>query len=108
MFKKFRPFIAITLLVQSISMIVLFFMLYNKKRSLANTFLALAAVGGAIGGIMFWQEYGEALGLKAAKDDDEDIFNFDDLELDLDDEMLSAELSRDEDIGFYDEAEDAE
>ena len=107
MFKKFRPFIAITLLIQSISMIVLFFMLYKKKRSLANAFLAFAAVGGALGGILFWQEYGQALGLRSARKN-EDIFDFDDLELDLDDDMLSAELSRDEDIAFYDEAEDAE
>ena len=110
MLKKFRPYIAICLLVQSISMIVLFFALLGKKKSLATTFLALGAVSAAVGGVMLWQEYGAALGLKAAPtEDDEDYISFDDLDLELDDEMLGSAFSRDdeedadEEIGFYDE-----
>ena len=110
MLKKFRPYIAICLLVQSISMIVLFFVLLGKKKSLATAFLAIGAVSAAVGGVMFWQEYGAALGLKAAPtEDDEDYISFDDLDLELDDEMLGSAFSRDdeegadEEIGFYDE-----
>jgi len=110
MLKKFRPYIAICLLVQSISMIVLFFALLGKKKSLATTFLAIGAVSGAVGGVMFWQEYGAALGLKAVPaEDDEDYISFDDLDLELDDEMIGSAFSRDdeegadEEIGFYDE-----
>ena len=39
MIKKYRFHIGLTLLVQSASFIILFFMLYKKKKSLANTFL---------------------------------------------------------------------
>ena len=46
MFKKYRFYIGLTLLVQSASFVVLFFLLYSKKKSLANTFLALSAIGG--------------------------------------------------------------
>lgn len=115
MYKRFKPYIAICLLVQSVSMVILFFLLYRKKRSIANTILALAAVSGAVGGVMFWQEYGEALGLKAASPEDEGALDFDDLDLGIDDEMLGAELRRDDEAdekntaGYYDDvpAEDS-
>lgn len=38
MFKNFKFNIGITLIVQSISFVILFFMLYRKKKNLANTF----------------------------------------------------------------------
>lgn len=56
MFKKYKFTIGITLLVQSVSFIVLFFLLYKKKKSLANTFLALSAVGGIAGAYLVLKE----------------------------------------------------
>ncbi len=56
MFKKYRFHIGLTLLVQSASFIILFFMLYSKKRSLANTFLALSAIGGLAGAYLVLKE----------------------------------------------------
>ena len=56
MFKKYRFHIGLTLLVQSASFIILFFMLYKKKKSLANTFLALSAVGGITGAYLVLKE----------------------------------------------------
>ena len=53
MFKKYRFHVGLTLLVQSASFIILFFMLYRKKKSLANTFLALSAIGGIAGANVF-------------------------------------------------------
>ena len=56
MFKKYRFHIGLTLLVQSASFVVLFFMLYSKKKSLANTFLALSAIGGIAGAYLVLKE----------------------------------------------------
>ncbi len=56
MFKKYRFHVGLTLLVQSASFIVLFFMLYRKKKSLANTFLALSAIGGIAGAYLVLKE----------------------------------------------------
>lgn len=53
--KKTRPYIAITLLVQSFTFVILFFMLYSKKKkSIASAFLALAGAGAALGGYLLW------------------------------------------------------
>lgn len=53
--KKSKLYIAITLLVQSITFGVMFIMLYSKnKKSLASTFLALAGVGAAFGGYLLY------------------------------------------------------
>ena len=56
MFKKYRYHVGLTLLVQSASFIILFFMLYRKKKSLANTFLALSAIGGIAGAYLVLKE----------------------------------------------------
>ena len=56
MFKKYRFHIGLTLLVQSASFVILFFMLYRKKKSLANTFLALSAIGGLTGAYLVLKE----------------------------------------------------
>ncbi|MBQ3065036.1 MAG: hypothetical protein IJC98_02255 [Clostridia bacterium] len=54
--KKYRFHIGLTLLVQSASFVVLFFMLYKKKKSLAGTFLALSAIGGIAGAYLVLKE----------------------------------------------------
>ncbi len=87
MFKKHRFNIGLTLLVQSASFVILFFMLYAKKKSLANTFLALSAIGGITGAYLILKEAKcevEACE-QAAKDameagDNEDAFDFDECE----------------------------
>ena len=56
MIKKYRFHIGLTLLVQSASFVILFFMLYRKKKSLANTFLALSAIGGLAGAYLVLKE----------------------------------------------------
>ena len=56
MFKKYRFHVGLTLLVQSASFIILFFMLYRRKKSLANTFLALSAIGGIAGAYLVLKE----------------------------------------------------
>lgn len=56
MLKKYRFHIGLTLLVQSASFVILFFLLYSKKKSLANTFLALSAIGGITGAYLVLKE----------------------------------------------------
>ena len=87
MFKKFRFNIGLTLLVQSASFVILFFMLYGKKRSLANTFLALSAIGGITGAYLVLKEAKSEVEAceKAAKDaceyeGSDDDFCFDECE----------------------------
>ena len=54
MSKKVKFTVAISLLVQSVSFVVVFFILAAKKKSFAKAFLALAAIGGAAGtGMLF-------------------------------------------------------
>lgn len=56
MLKKYRFHVGLTLLVQSASFVILFFLLYSKKKSLANTFLALSAIGGIAGAYLVLKE----------------------------------------------------
>ncbi len=58
-FKKTKFYIGITLVVQSITFLVLFIMLFSKKRSFAKAFLALAGVGGAMGAYLLCLERAE-------------------------------------------------
>ncbi len=51
-FMKSRFYIGIALLVQTVSMIVLFFSQWKKRKSLSAAFLAIGAVSGAIGGYL--------------------------------------------------------
>ena len=84
MFKKYKFTIGITLLVQSVSFIVLFFLLYKKKKSLANTFLALSAVGGIAGAYLVLKE--AKAEVEACERAAQDALEYDDFD-DLDDEF---------------------
>ena len=87
MIKKYRFNIGLTLLVQSASFVILFFMLYRKKKSLANTFLALSAIGGIAGAYLVLKEAKSEVEAceQAAKDaieagEGEDTFDFNECE----------------------------
>lgn len=54
MFKKTKLYVGVTLLVQAVSSLVMFFILLGKKKSVAGAFLALAAVSGAVGGYLLY------------------------------------------------------
>ena len=84
MFKKYKFTIGITLLVQSVSFIVLFFLLYKKKKSLANTFLALSAVGGIAGAYLVLKE--AKAEVEACERAAQDALEFDEFD-DFDDEF---------------------
>ena len=49
---KSKFYIGIALIVQAVSMIILFFTQLKKSKSLATAFLAVAAVSGAVGGYL--------------------------------------------------------
>lgn len=88
MFKKCKFNVGLTLLVQSVSFVILFFMLYSKKRNLANTFLALSAIGGIAGAYLVLKEAKNEVEAceQAAKDacdngeNTDDSFDFDECE----------------------------
>lgn len=55
-FKKSKLYIGITLVIQAISFISVFIMLYSKKRSFANVFLILGMIGGAVGAYLLYMQ----------------------------------------------------
>lgn len=56
MLRKTKFYVGLMLLVQSISFLVLFIMLYTKKRSLATALLLLSAAGGVGGMILVYRQ----------------------------------------------------
>ncbi len=85
MLRKSRLFVGITLVVQAISFLCLFFILMAKKKSIAGAFLALSAAEGAAGTYLLYQ-------LKEEKKKARDADYFDEIdEFDLDDSMISDE-----------------
>ena len=54
MFKKTKLFVGVSLLVQAVTAVVMFFILLGKKKSIAGAFLALAALTGAAGGYILY------------------------------------------------------
>ena len=85
MIKKTAFYAGITLVIQSVSMMVLFFLLFAKKKNLATVLLAMSAAGGIAGGILL---YKHAERVKAEEDllseflgDDE--YTYDDGEMEI-------------------------
>lgn len=93
MLKRSRLMLSIALLVQSFTLFVLFLILCVKKRSIAAAFLGVAAMEGAAGAYLFRQVKDELEENDFDPSDylDEDFFE--DVELDIDDEMLSSDLA---------------
>ncbi len=60
MLRKTRPILAITLLVQAMTLFFLFILQVAKRRSLAQAFLAVAAFSATGGVYLLWQEREEA------------------------------------------------
>ena len=87
MFQKVKLPAAIALFVQSITFLVLFFVLWSKKKSLASTFLAVSAMSGAACGCLVYQLRKEIAATTVELDDDD---------FDVDEAELRAELSADE------------
>ncbi len=83
MFKKSRLYVAIALLVQSFAFLIMFIILCAKKKSISAAFLAVAAMGGAAGAYLLYQEkleWDEAMKLDGTLDDeefDESILDYD-------------------------------
>ena len=70
MSKKTAFYVGITLVIQSISFAILFFVLFSKKKSLAAVLLALSAVGGVAGGYLLYKH------AKSVKEEEELISEF--------------------------------
>lgn len=103
-FKKSKFYIGLALIAQSVMFVVLFFALWRKKKSLANTFLAIAAAGGMAGVYLVYRnskEIKREQRILAAMDafcEDGDDFTFDENWVDLRDKTADTEnLSSDSD-----------
>ena len=92
--KKFRPILGISLCIQSLTFFILALINVEKKKALAATFAVLGAAGGAVGGVLLYNEIKER---KAEPDFDPDDYlesfddDFDDLDICEDDILCSFE-----------------
>ena len=96
MMKKAAFYAGITLVIQSISMVVLFFLLFAKKKNLATVLLAMSAAGGVTGGVLL---YKHAKRIKAEEEllteflgDDEYMYEDGEMEILTDDYVDEAEF----------------
>ena len=96
MYKKTAFYAGITLVVQSVTMAILFFLIFAKKKNLASVLLALSAAGGIAGGILL---YKHAKSVKREEEllssflgDDEYDYNDGDLEILTDEFVDEAEF----------------
>lgn len=91
MLKRTAFYAGITLIIQSVTMAVLFFLLIAKKKNIATVLLAMSAAGGVAGGLLL---YKHAKRVKAEEDllseflgDDEYEYNNGEVEI-LTDEFV--------------------
>ncbi len=96
MIKKTAFYAGITLVIQSVSMAVLFFLLFAKKKNIATVLLAMSAAGGIAGGILL---YKHAKRVKAEEDliseflgDDEYMYDDGEMEILTDEYVDEAEF----------------
>ena len=74
--KNLKLILGVSLLVQAASFVILFLVLYSKKKNLALTLLAMGSVGGAAGAYLVLKE--AKLQMQAKEQAALDTFSFDD------------------------------
>jgi hypothetical protein len=92
--KKTKMIIGISLIVQSITFFILFLIYWNKKRSLAKTFAAFSAAGGAVGAFCLISELKNR---KCCRVDEDDI----------DEDFADLDVCEDEILCSFDESDDS-
>lgn len=100
MIKKTKFYIGIALLVQAITFLILFIMVFSKKRSFGGALLAISAAGGIAGAILVYKQAVEEFDSKKINsivEDYEQGFSNDD-----NDEIIIQEVPIDDTV---DEAE---
>jgi hypothetical protein len=107
MFKKTKLYVGVSLLVQAVCSVVMFFILLGKKKSIAGAFLALAAVSVAAGGYLLYdckQDEELSFGCVGCDDEDCDCCEFG-CEEELDGDLFARE---DEEVEVVEEAAEDE
>ncbi len=80
--RKIKLCAAVSLLVQSFTMVIMFFILWAKKKSIADAVFALAAIEGAAGAYLLHQLKDEDIDPEDYLDYDEyDDFDFDESDI---------------------------
>ncbi len=108
MFKKTKLYVGVSLVVQAVCSVTMFFILLGKKKSVAGAFLALAAISGAAGGYLLYDcKQDEELSFGCVGCDDEDC---DCCEFGCDEDFDGDLFARDEEVTeeAVEEATDAE
>jgi len=95
MLKKTRLYVAVSLMVQAVTLVLLFLVLWARKKSVSRALLAIAAAEGAASLFLFWLHLRDPeTELYADTADNYDFF--DDNEFDFDESFLTSELRKDE------------
>ena len=97
MFKKTKLYVGVSLVVQAVCAVFMFFVLLGKKKSVAGAFLALAAVSGAAGGYLLYDcKQDEELSFGCVGCDDEE--DCDCCEFGCDDDLFVEDEAATDDI----------
>lgn len=95
MLKKTRFYVAISLMVQAVTLVILFLALWARKKSVSRALLAIAAAEGAASLFLFWLHLRDPeTELYEGATGNYDFFDDDDFE--IDESILTADLRRDE------------
>lgn len=96
MLKKTKFFIGISLLVQSVTFLTIFFVLLIKKKSVSKTFLIVGLLGGVSGTVLTYKALKEDKQFKAMMAAVDNLYDYDD---DYDDvEILTDDTASEEDF----------
>ena len=98
MLKKTKFFVGITLLVQSLTFLTIFVILWAKQKSLWRTFLIVGLAGGVAGTLMTYKAVKEDKQFKAMMAAVDNLCDYDDEYSDDDFEIMTDDSASEEDF----------
>lgn len=93
MLKKTKFFVGISLLVQSITFLTIFVILWAKNKSLWRTFLVVGLAGGAAGVLLTYKSFKEDRQFRAMMAAVDDLCDYDP---DYDEDVTAMEIATDD------------
>ena len=98
MLKKTKFFVGITLLVQSVTFLTIFVILWAKQKSLWRTFLIIGLAGGVAGTLLTYRAVKEDKQFKAMMAAVDNLCDYDDEYSDDDFEVMTDDSASEEDF----------
>ncbi len=98
MLKKTKFFVGITLLVQSVTFLTIFVILWAKQKSLWRTFLIVGLAGGVAGTLLTYKAFKEDKQFKAMMAAVDNLCDYDEDEADDGFEVMTDDTASEEDF----------